>query len=328
MIPLIEPVFSVIIPVYNKRPHVKRALDSVIDQAFSSLEIIVVNDASTDGSEKILEQFNDARIRVFQRTEPGLGGYAARNLGIEKARGQWITFLDADDEWLPGHLSRLFELSEIFPMAEMLGCGWYISDGSSCIINPYASRFNKKTLFDPEKYLDVQGRGMDLLHTDVVAVKRYLIEAIGGFPAAGPSCKRAGDGQTWLRCILEGAELAWRPEPGAVYYQDAVNMVTRAKRYDLRENCLISFLDKITREREIRYKKLMPGLKRYRDSRVLSHLLQHARNGKVTREYMTLGFRHFRLDVRLLLIFVSWLFPWVGKELFKVKDRFGGVHSR
>ena len=325
---MIEPVFSVIIPVYNKGPHIKRALGSVIGQDFSALEIIVVNDASTDGSEKILEQFNDARIRIFQRTEPGLGGYAARNLGIEKARGQWITFLDADDEWLPGHLSRLFELSEIFPMAEILGCGWYISDGSSCIINPYASRCKKKTLFDPEKYLDVQGRGMDLLHTDVVAVKRYLIEAIGGFPVAGPSCKRAGDGQTWLRCILAGAELAWRPEPGAVYYQDAVNMVTRAKQYDLNENCLINFLNGIIREGGDRSDGIMRGLKRYRDSRILSHLLQHARTGKVTREHVVHGLRYFRLDVRFLLIFIAWLFPWAGEKLFKLKDRFGGVQSR
>lgn len=123
---------------------------------------------------------------------------------------------------------------------------------------------------------------MDLLHMDFVAVKRHLIRAIGGFPLAGSSCKRAGGGQTWLRCMLDGAELGWRPEPGAVYHQDAVNMVMRAKHYDLNENCLINFLNEITREGENVPDGVMRGLKRYRDSRVLSHLLQHARNGKVT----------------------------------------------
>lgn len=312
-------------PLHNKAPHLERALGSVMKQGFPSFELIVVNDASTDGGEKILEQFNNDRTRIFQRTEPGPGGYAARNLGIEKALGKWVAFLDADDEWLPGHLFRLWELSEKFPSAKILGCGWHISDGSSSKISPYASRCGNPTVFDAASYVDVQSRGMDVLHTSVVAVERHLMTSIGGFPDASKHCKKAGDGQTWLRCMLDGAELGWRPEPGAIYYQNAVNMVTRAKNYDLDESCLINFLNKITRDEKKLPEALMQGLKRYRDSRVLSHLFQYARIGEVKREHVVRSTQHFRFDMRFFLILMSWLFPRIGKGVFKLKDKLAGT---
>lgn len=323
-----DPFLSVIIPTHNKAPHVGRALSSVINQEFDSMELIIVDDASTDGSGKIVERFDDRRIRKFQRGEAGLGGYAARNLGIRKARGQWVAFLDADDEWLPGHLRRLFELLEIFPMAEMLGCGWYVSDGAASNVNKFARQIGNPTLFDVEKYVEVQGRGTDVMHTNVVALRRRLITAIGGFPTAGPYCKRAGDGQTWLRCMLAGAKLGWRPEPGAIYYQDSVNMVTRSRVYDLDENCLINFLNEIVEKDKNISNGIRRGLKRYRDSRILSHLVQSARSGQVTWKHVLQGVRHFRFDIRLLFIFIGWVLPWAGKGVFKVKDRLGGVHSR
>lgn len=328
MNPLSDPIFSVVVPVHNKAPHLKRALGSVVQQDFSSLELLVINDASTDGGEKILKQFSDTRIRVFHRDKPGAGGYAARNLGIKKARGEWVAFLDADDKWLPGHLSRLVELSEIFPKARILGCGWYISDGYSDNINRYASHYRKTALLDAAEYVNVQAKGIDVLHTDVVAVKRQLLTAIGGFPLASPSCKRAGDGQTWLRCMLAGAKLGWRPEGGAIYYQNAVNMVTRSKHYKLDENCLITFLNEITSDEESIPSGLMRGLRRYRDSRVLSYLLQNVRTGGVTRGDLVLGLKHFRFDIRFVLLVLAWLFPWVGKGVFKVKERLTGIQSK
>lgn len=323
-----KPVFSVVMPVHNKAPHLRRAIDSVVCQAFPSWELIVVDDASTDGSDKVLLDYRDDRIRTYRRNRPGPGGYAARNLGIEKSEGEWVAFVDADDEWLPNHLNTLSELSRVFPNAEMLGGAWYISDGMVRDINPFGQQNQSVRLIEPEEYISIQARGLDVVHTDVVAVKRRLIKEIGGFPLASPECRRAGDGQTWLRCVLEGARVAWSPEPGAVYYQDSVNMVTRTKRYDLSENCLISFLEDVLNKDPQLPAEFRAGLKKYRNSRIHSHLFQYARHGEVRFEHVAKAFRYFQFDPRLVVLVAAWLLPWVGKAVFKVKDRIGGVRTQ
>lgn len=86
---------SIIVPVYNVEKYVKRAIDSLINQTFYDIEIIVVNDGSTDRSTEILKSYNDERIRIFSQNNKG--GSAARNLGIEKSTADYIMFLDADD---------------------------------------------------------------------------------------------------------------------------------------------------------------------------------------------------------------------------------------
>src|SRR4051812_21303164 len=92
---------SVVIPLYNKAFHVARAIQSVLNQSYQDFEIIVVNDASSDGGEKIVQSFHDPRIRLLQRTIPGPGGHAARNAGIKDTTTSLIAFLDADDEYKP-----------------------------------------------------------------------------------------------------------------------------------------------------------------------------------------------------------------------------------
>ena len=92
---------SVVIPLYNKGPHIARSINSVRSQTFQDFELIIVNDASTDNSLGEVARFKDPRINLYHREKPGPGDYAARNLGIEKAKAEWIAFLDADDEWMP-----------------------------------------------------------------------------------------------------------------------------------------------------------------------------------------------------------------------------------
>jgi glycosyltransferase involved in cell wall biosynthesis len=101
------PVISVVIPVSDKAPHIGAALESVLAQDYAPHEILVIDDASRDGSRTVVEGYPDPRIRLLSRTERGPGGYAARNLGIGEARGDWIAFLDADDLWYPQHLRVL-----------------------------------------------------------------------------------------------------------------------------------------------------------------------------------------------------------------------------
>lgn len=92
--------FSTIIPTYNRGFTIKRAIDSILSQSIKDWELIVVDDGSTDNTEKIVKNFYDKRIKYFKFPK-NKGVNYARNKGIEIASGDWIDFLDSDDEYLP-----------------------------------------------------------------------------------------------------------------------------------------------------------------------------------------------------------------------------------
>ena len=104
------PRISVIIPVYNAETWLPRCLDSVINQSFRDIEILCVNDGSTDHSAQILREYaaKDSRISVLEQEKSGAG--AARNRGILAARGEFISFVDSDDKLLPDAYARLMRV--------------------------------------------------------------------------------------------------------------------------------------------------------------------------------------------------------------------------
>lgn len=102
------PRVSVIIPLFNKAPFIGRALESIAAQTFTDFELIVVDDGSTDDGARIVEQFSDSRIRLIRQHNAGPG--AARNRALAEAKGDYVAFLDADDEWLPEFLSNSVRL--------------------------------------------------------------------------------------------------------------------------------------------------------------------------------------------------------------------------
>ena len=115
---------SVIIPVYNAAAYITKCLDSVINQSYKNLEIICVNDGSTDESGSILESyaFQDSRVRVFHQKN---GSSArARNTGLDAATGDWITFADNDD-WLDLDMYEKLMLYGDNNPADILACGYY-----------------------------------------------------------------------------------------------------------------------------------------------------------------------------------------------------------
>ena len=98
------PKISIIVPVYNTEPYLSRCVDSILSQSFTDFELLLVDDGSTDGSGKICDAYaeKDSRIRVFHKENGGVS--SARNMGLDKARGEWITFVDSDDELLSNGL--------------------------------------------------------------------------------------------------------------------------------------------------------------------------------------------------------------------------------
>jgi len=99
------PVVSVVLSTYNRREKLQRAVNSVLAQTLSDIEIIIVDNASTDDTQEAVRGINDGRIRYI-RHETNLGGPAARNTGIKNAKASYIALLDDDDEWMPRKLEK------------------------------------------------------------------------------------------------------------------------------------------------------------------------------------------------------------------------------
>lgn len=108
-----SPRASVVIPAYNYASYLKGAIDSVLSQTFTELEVIVVDDGSTDNTREIVAEYTDRRVRYVHQTNAGLS--AARNTGIRNARAPYVGFLDADDQWLPELLQRCLEKFSLLP---------------------------------------------------------------------------------------------------------------------------------------------------------------------------------------------------------------------
>lgn len=102
-------ILSVIIPVYNKAPFLRRCLDSVVKQTTDDVQIIVVDDGSTDGSEKICDSYKKHGFEIYHRKNGGVS--AARNFGMHKAKGEYVTFLDADDAYTDDALDVMTRIS-------------------------------------------------------------------------------------------------------------------------------------------------------------------------------------------------------------------------
>jgi len=129
-----EKLVSCIIPSHNRQDLVGRALESVISQTYKNLEIIVVDDASQDDTEFIIRGYmdNDNRVKYIKNPSPK-GGSGARNVGIKKARGQYIAFLDDDDEWMKDKIEKqVFALKEF----DAVVCAFYVNDKKKIIRYP------------------------------------------------------------------------------------------------------------------------------------------------------------------------------------------------
>ena len=118
----VDPLVSVIIPVYNVAGYVRAAIESVLRQTYSRLELLIVDDGSDDGSGEICDEYGrrDPRVRVFRQENRGIG--AARNTGLDRMTGELVAFLDADDLYRPDMLRRMTEAMRR-SRAEIAVCG-------------------------------------------------------------------------------------------------------------------------------------------------------------------------------------------------------------
>jgi len=213
----VAPAVSIVIPLYNKTRDIRRALDSVLAQTFEDFEVIVVNDGSTDGSEKVVERYADRRVRLVNQANAGVS--AARNRGIAEARADLIAFLDADDEWLPGHLAALNRLATKYPE-----CGAYCTNHKTVGIDGRL-RASSYT-FPPDLSMDgvLRDYFKEVLtgypiNSTKVAIPRRVFAECGLFPEGEQDGE---DLDMWCRIALKHP-IAYSAEVGAIYHRDSAN---------------------------------------------------------------------------------------------------------
>lgn len=122
-----KPFISVVIPLYNKEKSIAQSLKSVLDQTYTNFEIVVVDDGSTDKSVETVKNIGDERIQLLG--QPNAGPSKARNTGVKNSKGDWIVFLDADDELLPEALSIFTEIIVEHQDVDIIDCNRYVRRG-------------------------------------------------------------------------------------------------------------------------------------------------------------------------------------------------------
>ena len=196
------PLVSVIIPVFNAEQYIEATLDSVFAQTYSNLQVIVVDDGSTDRSRELLTKFAD-KIQLIAINNSGVS--VARNLAVKHAKGEWLAFIDADDIWLPNKLE--------VQLSRLGACKW--SHTNSFYIGSHYQGTETRSDFTPQ----FAGKVFDKLvlenfiTTSTVLIHRSVYQEVGGFDESLASLE---DWQLWLN-IAKTYPVAYVSEPLAQY---------------------------------------------------------------------------------------------------------------
>lgn len=206
-----SPTISVIIPLYNKEREIEGSIRSVLAQRLQPLEIVVVDDGSTDRSAALVEAIPSPLIRLVR--QPNAGECAARNRAIAESRGELLALLDADDEWEEGFLEEIASLYREFP-----GCGIY---STAFRVVSHDGIFPAPT---PTRRGIVENFFRDSAHRYVSipsasAIPRQVIDRVGGFP---DGMKMGGDLYMWIK-IARRYPVCFSPQPLCRYSKVASN---------------------------------------------------------------------------------------------------------
>jgi glycosyltransferase involved in cell wall biosynthesis len=196
-LPIGQPVVTVIIPTYNSASFLPLALHSLFEQDFTAYEVIVVDDGSTDGTNRALEPFM-GRIRYL--SQKNAGSAAARNRGLDLAQGEFVLFLDADDLLLPGKMTAQVAYLRERPSLGYVHSGWQHLDETGqwgLTVEPW-HEVPELTLEAWLQYKPVQ--------LGAILFRRHWLQAVGGLDA---SLRQAHDVDLMLRLSLAGCQGEW-----------------------------------------------------------------------------------------------------------------------
>ena len=211
-----QPLVSVIIPVYNTKKYLNRCFDSIKNQTYQNLEIIIVDDGSTDGSNALCEEFRKQDNRTIIISQPNRGLSAARNVGINICHGDFITLIDSDDAVEKDFIEYLVELI-LENKSDMAICAHKEMKKGKTICN-FGKGFSKKQ-YTQEECL-----------RDMLNEKGFTVSAWGKLydkklfsKIHFPEGKLHEDLGTTYKLIINSKKISYGPEPKYIYYLHMCN---------------------------------------------------------------------------------------------------------
>jgi len=290
------PLISVVLPTFNRERLLPRAINSVLNQTYKNLELIIVDDGSTDDTEKVVKGYSDKRIRYY-KLKLNKGGSSARNFGIKSARGKLIAFQDSDDEWLPDKLDiQIKRFCEVSDDVGVICCGYeFINDKTKEVVC--------KSI--PVEKGNVHKIMLINNYTGPLAIlmKAACFEKVGLFDETLPCCH---DWDLWIR-ISKYYKFDYVPDILAKAYihgkQLSTNLEVKLKG---KEIILKKYSDEFMKEPSF-YRRYLMGL-----------YLQHAMNGNISKGRIhlinVLKLYPFHLKGYVHLCF-SLFIPWIYRKV-------------
>ncbi|MEG4352393.1 glycosyltransferase [Microcoleus sp. LAD1_D3] len=208
------PLISVIIPAYNGDRYIVQAVESALGQTFTNLEIIVVDDGSTDNTQQVLQPYLD-RIRYIYHENQGVG--VARNLACQLAQGEFLAFLDADDYFLPSKLEKQLACFDADPGLDMVQTGWLLVDETGREISA-VKPWQQASKLDLESFILYK-----CVRPSAMMLRQKWWEKLGGFDSQFPL---AEDLDFALRLALKGCKTVWLEETLTCYRQHNSNLMS------------------------------------------------------------------------------------------------------
>ena len=209
----VVPRVSVIIATYNNAHYILEAIASIFNQTYTSYEIIVIDDGSTDNTRQVLEPYLD-KIRYLYQENKGVSH--ARNLGLEMARGEFISFLDADDFFLPDKLAKQVAVFDAHPSLGIVHSGWRL-------VNKKGEKISDIELWHSSPELDLETWVVWKPVTISMMFSKSWIKSVGGFDTRW---HHGEDIDLVLRLSVNGCQAVWLPKITYCYRQHHYN-VTR-----------------------------------------------------------------------------------------------------
>jgi glycosyltransferase involved in cell wall biosynthesis len=212
--PTSSPRFTVVIPAYNAESTVVATIRSALGQSVQDIEVIVVDDGSTDATAQAAESVQDPRVRVI--TQKNGGTATARNHGISLASGRYVSFLDSDDLWLPHYLERAGAALDARPDAGFAYTdAWAFESLSGRVFVRSAMAWTRPPVpppLDRDAFL-LELLGRNFIYTSCT-VPASVFADIGGYDEG---MRLSEDSELWLRIVLRGYPAAWIPGRNGLY---------------------------------------------------------------------------------------------------------------
>jgi len=252
-----QSLVSIIIPAYNVEGFIKNAINSALNQTYSNIEIVVIDDGSTDKTKEVLNSYITSRkIKYIYQANQGLAG--ARNSGICESHGKYIALLDADDEFLPEKIEKQISALEANPDYGICYCDIiHFFEGNPRRFYHHRYTYQSGNLFEP--LLEKQ-----FINPLSVVIKKDILDKWGVFD---PELRHTEDWELWLRLAHRGVKFYYLDEPLALYQvRTSGNLSIPLNEPKMKKNSLKIFIDlekSLSEEEKSRYhfKEIIKNLK-------------------------------------------------------------------